>query len=305
MISIQQMQYILALSEEKQFGKASERCFVTQPTLSMQLKKAEEALGYQIFDRSRSPLELTMFGDELLPIIREILSENERIAMLVKKASGTMKEHFRIAIIPTISGYLIPELFATWQKELTDIRITIEEFKTEEAIEALEMKKIDLAILAGPVNNSKLRSSFLYEEEIKAYVPSEESKEISAEKLGAHHPWLLTKGNCLRTQMIHFCDLNQQAGDEWNYQGGSIALLQRMVDLYGGYTLVPANCYKIEERGYKTIRSETGEIPARSVIALTPNRTAKWKHAEQIIRSIQLKYHVKNKDGDFKILSWQ
>ena len=305
MISIQQMQYILALSEEKQFGKASERCFVTQPTLSMQLKKAEETLGYLIFDRSRNPLELTMFGEELLPIIREVLNENERISQLVRKASGTMKEHLRIAVIPTISGYLIPELFSTWQKELSEIRITIEEFKTEDAIEALENKKIDLAILAGPVNKAKLRSSFLFEEEIKAYVPSEKSAEVSAKKLGEYHPWLLTKGNCLRTQMIHFCDLSQQEGDEWNYQGGNIALLQRMVDLYGGYTLVPANYHKTTEKGYKTIRSETGEIPARSVIALTPNRTAKWKYAEQIIRSIQLEYAAKRDSNDFKILSWQ
>ncbi|MCE2713576.1 MAG: LysR family transcriptional regulator [Cryomorphaceae bacterium] len=111
MLSIQQMQYILSLSEHKQFQKASESCFVTQPTLSMQVKKAEDFLGYPIFDRSRSPLELTIFGEELIPVIREILSENDKIGSIAKKMKGEFKEQIRIGIIPTIAAYMVLDLF--------------------------------------------------------------------------------------------------------------------------------------------------------------------------------------------------
>lgn len=305
MISIQQMTYIMALSEEGQFSRASERCFVTQPTLSMQLKKAEETLGFTIFDRSTNPLEATDFGRQLIEIIRDVLSENERIEGLVNRLKNGVKEHMRIGIIPTVSTYLIPDLFSSWQDKLHDIRITIEELKTEDALLALENKKIDMAILAGPVVNPKLRVTKLYQEEIKAYLPEIQDEVVSTETLVDFHPWLLTKGNCLRTQMIHFCDLQQTDTDAWNYQGGSVELLQRMVDMNGGYTLVPINYSGTESAGYKTIRSESGEKPAREIIALTPNRSSKWKYAEQIIRSIQLKYVSENDREDFKVLSWQ
>lgn len=305
MISIQQMTYILALNEEGQFSRASDRCFVTQPTLSMQLKKAEERLGFTIFDRSTNPLEPTDFGKQLIEIIRDVLNENERIEGLVNRLKNGVKEHIRIGVIPTVSGYLIPDLFASWRKQLTDVRITIEELKTEDALLALENKKIDLAIIAGPVVNPKLRVTPLYQEEIKAYIPEIQEEEVSTDVLNDYHPWLLTKGNCLRTQMIHFCDLQNNDTDGWNYQGGNIELLERMVDMNGGYTLVPENYEGTNGPGYKTVRSVSGEIPAREIIAITPNRSSKWKNAERIIRSIQLKYNSANDRENFKVLSWQ
>ena len=100
MISIQQMHYILVLSEQRQFQRASELCFVTQPTLSMQVKKAEEHLGFPIFDRSRNPIELTPFGESLIPVIREVLNESGKIEILLQKLKGNYKEQVKIGIIP-------------------------------------------------------------------------------------------------------------------------------------------------------------------------------------------------------------
>ena len=107
MISVQQMHYILVLSEELHFQRASERCFVTQPTLSMQIKKAEETLEAQIFDRSRNPLELTGFGKDLLLIIRDTLNEYGKISELSNKTKGTYKEEIRMGISSKIKSTLI------------------------------------------------------------------------------------------------------------------------------------------------------------------------------------------------------
>lgn len=304
MISIQQMQYVLALTEERQFLRASEVCFVTQPTLSMQIKKAENALGSLIFDRSTSPLELTPFGETLVPIIRTVLNEYEQIEILSQKKKGVFKERLRVAIIPTISSYILPDLFREWKDLLKDSQLTIEELKTDEILIALDNKQIDVGILAGPINNPKLKSAIVYQEEIKAYLPELKSQEVTTSSLAEYHPWLLTQGNCLRTQMIHFCELNNGVKDEWNYEGGNMDLLMKMVKLHGGYTLIPQFAINNNSSDFKTIRSKTGEIPAREVIALTPNRSTKWALVEKLIRSMQLKY-ASNPSDNFKTLSWK
>lgn len=303
MISIQQMQYILVLSEEQQFQRASEKCFVTQPTLSMQLKKAENTLGNAIFDRSTTPLELTPFGELLLPIVRDILSEYARINELTEKQKGVYRERVRIGIIPTVADYMVPDLFNKWKSVLTGVQLSIEEMKTEDLLVALGQKKIDVGILAGPVKDPKLRTSVLFNEEILAYVPELDEKEVTTEDLEHHHPWLLTSGNCLRTQMIHFCSLNMER-DDWNYEGGNMKLLRQMVKMNGGYTLIPEQSISEKTSEYKRIRSSIGEVPARQIIALSPNRSTKWESTEKIVRSVQLHYGEQKKDVDLKLLSW-
>ncbi|HIP31125.1 MAG TPA: LysR family transcriptional regulator [Crocinitomicaceae bacterium] len=305
MISIQQIQYILALNEEKQFQRASELCFVTQPTLSMQIKKAEETLGAPIFDRSRNPLELTAFGKELLPVFQDVISEYNKISRTVAKKEGVFREEIRMAIIPTISAYMLPDLYAQWKEVLPNVQLSIEELKTEEILLALENRKIDIGILAGPVSNSKWRTIPLFQEEIKAFFPSAKKKEVNIEELMNEHPWLLTSGNCLRTQMMHFCELkSSDAKDEWDYEGGSIDLLEKMVEQHGGYTLVPEYFIQKDKNGYKRINSSVGEIPAREVIALIPNKSAKWEYLEILVRKIQLEYGTKSKQK-LSILSWK
>jgi LysR family hydrogen peroxide-inducible transcriptional activator len=302
MVTIQQMQYILTLAEERQFLRASSRCFVTQPTLSMQIKKAEDELGHTVFDRSSSPLELTEFGKELLPIIRDVLNEYARIETMMHVQAGTFKEKLRIAVIPTIAGYLLPDMFDNWLTELDDVELVIEELKSEEILVALEEKRIDVGILAGPVHNPKWRTSVLFHEEIRVYGPSIEKKLLTPEELEVYNPWLLSKGNCLRTQMIHFCQLNEPDRKKWNYEGGNIELLLKMVDLNGGYTLVPSNYIGLLDLK-DTIRVVSNDqYPAREVIAVSLNRSPKWKHIEKIIRSIQLKYS--NDQSNLQLLDW-
>lgn len=307
MLSIQQMQYILVLSEERQFQRASERCFVTQPTLSMQVKKAEELLGNLIFDRSRNPIELTTFGASLLPIIREVVNESNKIENLIERMKGNYKEVIKIGIIPTIASYLVPDMFQKWQTRIGNMQLMIEELKTDELIVAIERKEIDLAVLAGPHNDARLRTIPMFKEEILAYVPGFKKNTISVEELVELHPWLLSRGNCLRTQMIQFCQLKEgQEIDAWNYEGGNLELLLKMVDMNGGYSLVPEfyHLSDSQRRNLKSIKSEFSKsVPAREIIALAPNRSLKWEKVEQIIREIQLNYGRSSRE-EMEVLNW-
>jgi LysR family transcriptional regulator, hydrogen peroxide-inducible genes activator len=306
MLSIQQMHYILVLSEELQFQRASERCFVTQPTLSMQVKKAEELLGHPIFDRSRNPIQLTPFGSSLLPIIREVVNESNKIDNLLERMKGNYKEVIKIGVIPTIASYLVPDMFQKWQERIGHVQLMIEELKTEELILVLERKEIDLAILAGPYNDNRLRTIPMFKEEILAYMPSCNKNEISVEELTELHPWLLSRGNCLRTQMIQFCQLKEgQEIDAWNYEGGNLELLLKMVDTNGGYSLVPEYYHLNENQRtqLKSISNGTKSVPAREIIALVPNRSLKWETIEKLIREIQFNYNRVSK-SEMHVLNW-
>ena len=307
MISIQQMQYIVVLSEQRQFQRASELCFVTQPTLSMQVKKAEELLGYSIFDRSRNPLELTPYGEQLIPIIREILNETSKIDVLTQQMKGNYTEQIKIGVIPTVARYLVPEMFGIWQEKIEGIQLIIEELKTEDLLQAMDNKVLDLAILAGPFNDPKTRTIPLYTEEILVYSKDLDAPTIQTRQLMEMHPWLLSKGNCLRTQMIRFCKLKEETeSDEWNYEGGNLELLIDMVDLHGGYTLVPENYTLNPERKNRLKHVNSGNqktVPAREVIALIQHRTLKQQALDRLIREIQYRYST-NKQNNMEVLNW-
>ncbi|MEY3742893.1 MAG: LysR family transcriptional regulator [Flavobacteriia bacterium] len=305
MISLQQMNYIVVLSEELLFQRASERCFVTQPTLSMQIKKAEETLGYAIFDRDSNPLQLTPSGHKLIPILREILAETDKIKLLSEQLKGHVKEEIRIGIIPTIAAYMLPDLFSSWITNFGNVKLKIRELKTTAVLEALEKKELDLAIMAGPYHDARLRSIPLYLEEIQVYCPEEQKASITFDSIQKKHPWLLNQGNCLRTQMLHFCGLKDEQKEDWDYEGGNLPLLVEMVDNNGGYTLIPAHFrLKAEQMsGIKQI-ADLQAAPAREVLALTPNRSMKMQHIEALIRQIQLFYGHKKTNKNLLVLDW-
>ncbi len=307
MLSVQQIQYILALAEHQNFSRAAEFSFVTQPTLSMQIKKAEEMVGFPIFDRSRAPIELTIQGKELLPIIQEIMVDFEKIERLKQQVEGNYMEEIRIGIIPTVTAYLIPALYKQFAIILPNVRLIMEESKSEEILEDVQNKRIDFGIMAGPVSQDKFKVTHLYAEEIKAYYPASEKETVLALELQDVQPWLLNKGNCLRTQMVFFCDLNKDES-QWSYEGGNLEMLVRMVKLNGGYTLIP-NHYKDilglkETDTFKTILSDKGKIPVRNIIGISQNKNYKWKSIEKIIRLIQHQFQFDSKH-ESDLLNWK
>lgn len=306
MISQQQIAYILAVVETGSISKAAEQCFVTQPTLSMQLKKAEELLEQKVFHRDTANWELTEFGKSLLPLLRQIQGDFGVIEQLVAEFSGKYTERLRIGVIPTVAAYLLPDTFQHWKNELTTTQVFVEELKTEELLEALDHRKVDLAILAGPVESNSLRVVPLFSEEILVYAPEIHGNQLMVDELQSLQPWLLNKGNCLRTQMMQFCSIGEENDIHWNYQGGNMDLLMRMVDQQGGYTLIPKHYepFVNSPDGIKTIMDNEGNYPGRSIIAVTSYRQAKWNSIECIVRSIQHHYNSVEKK-QLEILNWK
>lgn len=304
-ITPQQINYIVELNNERNFQRASEKCFVTQPTLSMQIKKVEELLGFTIFERSRIPVEPTKEGEQLIEILKDVQIEYSRINDLIQKIQGNQTELLKVAIIPTISAYLISDIFETVHKELPYLQLSIHELKSEELIEAMEENRYDVGIMAGPHTSRRMHTVPLFQEEIKIYYPEGKENLVAPEEIADEQPWLLSKGNCLRTQMVNFCKLeNGDSDNQWNYEGGNMDILTKMVDLNGGYTLVP-EYYKLQTSALKRMYdSNTKEFPARQIIGIVPNKLSKKKSVDALLRIIQLHYNTKKRD-DFRILDWR
>lgn len=304
-ITPQQINYIIELNNERNFQRASEKCQVTQPTLSMQIKKVEELVGFILFDRSTSPIELTKEGEALIEIFRDVQSEYSRIPTLVQQLNGSYVESLRIAIIPTISAYLIADIFKTLRKEKPQLQLSIHELQSEELVAAMEEGKYDIGIMAGPKTSRRMRTVPLFQEEILIYYPDSDKEVISPEEISDVQPWLLSEGNCLRTQMVNFCGIDDATNKhQWNYIGGNMDVLIKMVDLNGGYTLIP-EYYKLKSTGAKHILDmETKEHPARQVIALTLLKSTKKESIDSLISTIQGQYNTKKRDN-FRILDWK
>ena len=202
---------------------------------------------------------------------------------------------------------MIPQLFGEWQSSFDDLKLTIHELKTIDVLEALERKELDLGIIAGPHMDSRLRTIPLFQEEIFIYAPNVKEASINMADLQEMHPWLLNQGNCLRTQMVHFCQLKKKVDEnEWNYEGGNLPLIIEMVDRHGGYTLIPSNfpLTETQKQGVKTIR-DLATLPAREIIALSSNRTGKMNGLEALARSIQFAYGKSKKNKQLQVLDWK
>jgi LysR family transcriptional regulator, hydrogen peroxide-inducible genes activator len=307
-ISQQQITYIISLLEYKNFGKAADACFVTQPTLSMQIKKAEDTLGYKIFDRNRNPIELTDFGEKLMPILYEMQIEYEKIYKLAKSNEGKIIDEVKIGIIPTIASYLVPKLFENKHLFSNQIKWAIVELKSEEILEQIHAKKIDLGIMAGPIDKNNYTITNLYNEEILIYNSGTKGKKLHISEIENEQPWLLNSGNCLRTQMIHFCKLSENFSSAWNYEGGNVEMLIKMVDSNGGYTLIPdfyQKLYSLDETKIKHIYAENpNQFPARNVIGISSLKNSKHEEILSILNFIKLNFANQDRKN-FDILSWR
>lgn len=297
MISLVQVNYILALNEERHFQRAADKCFVTQPTLSVQVQKAEQMLGGRLFNRDRNPLEPTPLLLKLLPVFLQLHEDMERLEHVVKKRSEKELEELKIGVIPTIAHYLVPDLFGLMQEKTKDYKLVFEEYRTDELIEMLRLRKIDVAVLSGPIDVPEFRIQKLFSEEIAFYMKNPRPLNSVAD-LQDEMPWLLIKGNCLRAQMENLCGLESS----WNYQGSSIDVLTRMVDRYGGYTVIPINYPKDHLDASKIVRLNN-PIPARSVIAAFHPRTFHVSSIVEMLHMIQQHYAQKN-TKDWLHLNW-
>jgi LysR family hydrogen peroxide-inducible transcriptional activator len=240
-----QLEYLIALDNYRHFAAAARHCFVSQPTLSMQVQKLEQELGLKIFDRSKQPVVLTEPGIAIIEQARKIIAERDRMNELVKTSKGILAGELRIGIIPTLAPYLLPLFVQTFTRKYPEVRLVVNELTTENIVTRLRSGKIDIGILVTPLQEPGIREHVLFYEELMAYVSKKNAaykktymlqQDIDPNKL-----WLLEEGHCFRSQIMNFCELQKasRTATHFDYEAGSIETLRRMVDTNDGITILP------------------------------------------------------------------
>jgi len=240
-----QLEYLVAVDSWRHFASAADHCFVTQPTLSMQIQKLEEELGLKIFDRSKQPVMPTEAGIEIIEQARKILQERNSLLETVQQKKGILTGELRIGIIPTLAPYLLPLFVQSFTKKYPAIKLVVQELMTELIIERLREGKIDVGILVTPLRETGIQEYVLFYEELMAYVSRKNAmyektyllpQDIDPDKL-----WLLEEGHCFRSQIANLCELQKmsRAGSRFDYEAGSIETLRRMVEMNDGITIIP------------------------------------------------------------------
>ncbi|MDD4848221.1 MAG: LysR substrate-binding domain-containing protein [Bacteroidales bacterium] len=239
-MTLQQLEYIVAVNHYKHFVKAAEACRVTQPTLSTMVQKLEEELNVQIFDRTKHPIATTAIGQKIVLQAQITLNElgrlNEIVTSEVKSLSGSLK----MAVIPTVAPYLIPDFIKNFKKQYAEVALSIVEMRTSFIIEQLFQASLDMAILSTPLKNQELLEIPLYYEKFVAYFsPDYPNKDqvMMAAKMPLDDLWVLQEGHCIRNQVFNFC--KKMTSKKSIYEAGSIDTLIKIVDKNGGFTIIP------------------------------------------------------------------
>lgn len=245
-MTITQLQYVLAVAEHKNFTLAAEKCFVTQPTLSMQIQKLEEELDIQIFDRGKKPIQLTDVGQMIVAQAKNIVNESGRIKDIVDQQKGYIGGEFKVGIIPTVMPTLLPMFMSNFIKKYPKVNLIIEERTTEEIIRMLKNGQLDAAIAATPLNEDSIKEVVLYYEPFVAYVPENNpaygKKEFDANDLEINlsNVLLLQDGHCFRNNVLNICKATGLPNDTpFQIESGSFETMVRLADEGLGMTLLP------------------------------------------------------------------
>ncbi|MFT7071377.1 LysR family transcriptional regulator [Patiriisocius sp. Uisw_017] len=270
-MTITQLKYVLAVAENKNFTRAAEKTFVTQPTLSMQIQKLEEELDIQIFDRSKKPIELTSVGQKIVSQARNIVNESERMQDVVDQEKGFIGGEFKIGMIPTVMPTLLPMFLKNFTNKYPKVQLKIEELATEEIISKLNEGHLDAAIAATPLMQDKIKERTLYYEPFVGYVPQghrlADKTKISSEDLDLDDLLLLEDGHCFRDGVINLCKSKHSFhNDSFQLQSGSFETLIKLSNEGLGMTLLPyLHTLELPESQNQKLRYFTEPSPAREV----------------------------------------
>ena len=244
-MNLQQIKYIIAVDNCKNFARAADKCFVTQPTLSMMIKKLETELGIKIFDRGKKPVLTTKIGSRIVAQAKKILAESARLKEIIHEETGEISGELKIGIIPTLAPYLLPLFLNAFAQKNPGVRLSIAEHITPDIINRLTSGELDLGILATPLNDERIIEHNLFYEKFYLYVSKSYDMKgkswIVPADLNLNELWLLEEGHCMRSQVLNLCELKKmkEVNNSLNYEAGSIETLKNIVDKNRGMTIIP------------------------------------------------------------------
>lgn len=281
-MTLTQLEYIVTLDTYRHFVLASEKCFITQPTLSMQIQKLEEELGIKIFDRTKQPVIPTEIGATIIAQARTILREAKMIQQIIDDQKDTMTGELRIGIIPTLAPYLLPPLFERIREKYPQLTLIIKETITEEVIHELKNNRLDCGLVVTPLKDISIKEDPLFYEELFVYVSKKNSlydkKYVLANDIDPNQLWLLEEGHCFRSQVLNLCELRRRGDFHFKYETGNIETLKRMVDKSDGITILPELAVmEFSKSQMKLVKQLKAPSPAREVSLVTHRDHIKTK----------------------------
>jgi LysR family hydrogen peroxide-inducible transcriptional activator len=272
-MNLKDLKYLVALADTGHFGKAAERTFVSQPTLSAQLKKLEEYLGVKLVERQPRNVQLTEVGKQVVVRARRMLDEGDQIVALARNNKDPFAGRLKLALIPTIGPYLLPRVMQKIRKALPQLGLMLYEHQTEALLKRLHDGEVDLGIMALPIAQDGMETRELYEEAFTVALPNHHAlaakSTIKVPDLKGQTLLLLEDGHCLRDQALEVCSRIDIREAE-DFRATSLETLRQMVVAGLGITLLPETAVESpfgSQRGL-TIRQFSKPVPTRTVGAV-------------------------------------
>ena len=294
MITLTQLEYIVAVDEYRHFATAADKCFVTQPTLSMQIKKLEDDLGVIIFDRSRQPVVPTDIGYKLIEQARTVLASTQRIKEIINEEKQEVAGTLKIGIIPTLAPYLLPIFIGDYIRRYPGVQVEVEELVSEEIIKRLKKDMLDVGIFVTPFHDEKIVERPVFYEEMLVYAhPDHEllkKKDVEIQDIATPEIWMLGDGHCFRDQVVNLCDMHetQHKNLPFEFESNSLETLMKIVDREGGFTLIPElTTQDMTEEKKKQVRSFTTYTPLREVSVIYSRHYAKQRLIDLLCEDIK------------------
>jgi len=289
-----QLEYIVAVDTYRSFVGAAEKCFVTQPTLSMQIQKLEEMLNVKLFDRSKQPVVPTEIGMQIIEQARIILRESHKIKEIISGQQLEVVGELKVGIIPTVAPYLLPQVISAMMQKYPELKLLIWEYTTEDIIHHLKTGVLDCGILATPLADVSIKETPLYYEDFVTYVSSNSNlfkkKTIDADDLHDENIWLLNEGHCMRSQVLNICRSTKDNRLQGiTYNTGSVETLIRMVDRNNGATLLPELALsELSEEQLSKVRPFKSPEPVREISLVTHKNFIKKRMLNALKQEILL-----------------
>lgn len=292
-MTLQQLEYILAVNQFRHFAKAAEYCRVTQPTLSAMIQKLEEELDTRIFDRSQQPVCPTPVGIHIIEQAQNILVQANRIKNIIEEEKHSLTGTFKLGILPTVAPYLLPRFFPQLMKKYPDLDIRVVEMKTNDIKKALQTGEIDAGIVASLAGMEELQQTPLFYEQFFAYVSREDAlfnnEVIRTSDLNGEQLWLLDEGHCFRDQLVRFFQMKSARASQLAYHLGSMETFMRMVESGKGVTFIPELAVlQLGDAQKELVRSFAIPCPTRQVVLLTNKNFIRHTLLEVLVKEIKL-----------------
>lgn len=243
-MTLTELQYVVAVAQERHFGRAAERCFITQPALSLAIQKLEDELGAQIFERKRKDVALTPLGEKIVQQAQRVLEEAEQIKLIAAQGKDQLKGTLRFGVIATVGPYLLPDLVSALRKHAPEMPLEIEENLTANLSRMLKSGKLDVIMIALPFDEAGILTRALYDEPFKTVVPVNhpwaKKARIDSRALAGQQVLLPHAGHCFRQQVLDSCPELSRSDNE-GIQGNSLETIRQMVASGLGITVLPCS----------------------------------------------------------------